>query len=47
MNVGIPGILVKTGKYMPGYENVEPPPTYVAENFDEAVKWIINRNNSS
>lgn len=37
--VGMKSILVKTGKYLP-HVVVDPPPTLLAENFAEAVKWI-------
>lgn len=39
MNVGMKGILVKTGKYLPSVV-VDPPPTATLENFSAAVDWI-------
>ncbi|CAD7079411.1 unnamed protein product [Hermetia illucens] len=39
MNVGMKGILVKTGKYLPSVV-VDPPPTATLENFSAAVHWI-------
>lgn len=43
MNIGMGGILVKTGKYLP-HIVVEPPPTVITENFDKAVDWIIKND---
>nr|XP_045626068.1 haloacid dehalogenase-like hydrolase domain-containing protein 2 [Procambarus clarkii] len=44
MNAGLLGILVKTGKYRPGDEStVDPKPSYIAENFAQAVDYIISR----
>ncbi|EDV31165.2 uncharacterized protein Dana_GF15224 [Drosophila ananassae] len=43
MSVGMQGILVKTGKYLPGVVP-SPPPTALVENFSEAVDWIIQKN---
>ncbi|XP_020807851.1 haloacid dehalogenase-like hydrolase domain-containing protein 2 [Drosophila serrata] len=43
MSVGMQGILVKTGKYLPDV-NPSPPPTALVENFSEAVDWIIEKN---
>ncbi|XP_075145270.1 haloacid dehalogenase-like hydrolase domain-containing protein 2 [Haematobia irritans] len=40
MNVGLKGIQVKTGKYLPDVV-AEPPPTVMVENFSEAVNWIL------
>ncbi|KAK8725143.1 hypothetical protein OTU49_010719 [Cherax quadricarinatus] len=43
MNAGLHGILVKTGKYRPGDEStVNPKPSYVAENFAQAVDHILS-----
>lgn len=42
MNVGMKGILVKTGKYI---ENIEStavnPPTKVIDSFADAVDWLL------
>lgn len=42
MNVGMKGILVKTGKYI---ENIEKKytnkPTHIADSFAAAVDWLI------
>ncbi|TMW49296.1 hypothetical protein DOY81_005596 [Sarcophaga bullata] len=43
MNVGLKGIQVKTGKYLPDVV-AEPPPTALVENFSEAVDWILKNN---
>ncbi|XP_073823565.1 haloacid dehalogenase-like hydrolase domain-containing protein 2 [Musca autumnalis] len=40
MKVGLKGIQVKTGKYLPDVV-AEPPPTVLVENFSEAVNWIL------
>lgn len=40
MKVGLKGIQVKTGKYLPDVV-VETPPTVLVENFSEAVDWIL------
>ncbi|MFQ5775499.1 MAG: TIGR01458 family HAD-type hydrolase [Kiloniellaceae bacterium] len=41
---GIPGILVRTGKYRPGdEERVDPPPTAVAADLAEALAWVLER----
>ncbi|XP_037712416.1 haloacid dehalogenase-like hydrolase domain-containing protein 2 [Drosophila subpulchrella] len=45
MSVGMQGILVKTGKYLPDVKP-SPPPTALVENFAEAVDWIIKKNKS-
>jgi len=45
MSVGMQGILVKTGKYLPDVKP-SPPPTALVENFSEAVDWIIQKNKS-
>ncbi|XP_045102925.1 haloacid dehalogenase-like hydrolase domain-containing protein 2 isoform X2 [Portunus trituberculatus] len=43
MKAGLAGILVKTGKYRLGDEGqAEPSPSYVAEDFPQAVDFIIN-----
>uniref|UniRef100_A0A1B0C946 Phospholysine phosphohistidine inorganic pyrophosphate phosphatase n=1 Tax=Lutzomyia longipalpis TaxID=7200 RepID=A0A1B0C946_LUTLO len=39
MKLGMKGILVKTGKYLPDTE-CSPPPTTVLDNFAAAVDWI-------
>ncbi|KAH8395592.1 hypothetical protein KR222_001690 [Zaprionus bogoriensis] len=42
MEVGLQGILVKTGKFLPdALANLAKPPTAVVENFAEAVDWIL------
>lgn len=41
MAVGMKGILVKTGKYLPGAENIQPSPTAVVDNFSQAVDLIL------
>lgn len=43
MWVGLKGIQVKTGKYLPDVV-VEPPATALVENFSEAVDWILKNN---
>ncbi|KAH8412231.1 hypothetical protein KR009_000594 [Drosophila setifemur] len=45
MSVGMQGILVKTGKYLPDVFP-SPPPTALLDNFAEAVDWIIKKNNA-
>lgn len=44
MNVGMKGILVKTGKYI---ENIETKhtkqPTHIADSFAAAVDWLIGK----
>lgn len=43
MNVGMKGILVKTGKYINNIEGKYPnKPTKIADSFAEAVDWLIN-----
>lgn len=39
MNVGMKGILVKTGKYLPDVK-IDHPPTALLDNFAEAVKFL-------
>lgn len=41
MDAGMQAILVKTGKYRP---EVAAQPTFLAENFAEAVDWLIEQN---
>ncbi|XP_064553492.1 haloacid dehalogenase-like hydrolase domain-containing protein 2 isoform X3 [Drosophila montana] len=42
MQVGLQGILVKTGKFLPdALAAISPPPTAVVKNFAEAVDWIL------
>jgi len=42
MDVGMMGILVKTGKYLDGDEHkIEPPPTAVCDDFPAAVEFIL------
>ena len=41
LNAGMHGILVKTGKYRQNDENKIDNPTYVAENFADAVDFIV------
>lgn len=45
MQLGLKGIQVKTGKYLPNV--VTPPPTALVENFSEAVNWIITKNSEA
>lgn len=43
MKAGLAGILVKTGKYRQGDEShAEPSPSHVAQDFPQAVNFIIN-----
>lgn len=43
MKAGLAGILVKTGKYRLGDEDqVKPSPSYVAQDFPQAVDFIIS-----
>ena len=45
MACGIAGILVRTGKYRAGDENlIDPPPTAVVADFAEAVAWVLARS---
>ncbi|KAK1947355.1 Haloacid dehalogenase-like hydrolase domain-containing protein 2 [Phytophthora citrophthora] len=45
MVLGMHGVLVQTGKYRSGDEaKIDPPPSYVAEGFPNAVEWILERN---
>ncbi|XP_002067164.2 haloacid dehalogenase-like hydrolase domain-containing protein 2 [Drosophila willistoni] len=46
MSLGMQGVLVKTGKYLPDVE-VTPPPTALVDNFSNAVDWIIEKNSKS
>ncbi|XP_036340954.1 haloacid dehalogenase-like hydrolase domain-containing protein 2 isoform X2 [Rhagoletis pomonella] len=46
MQLGLKGIQVKTGKYLPNVV-VDPPPTALVENFSEAVDWIITENSET
>ncbi|KAM8716493.1 hypothetical protein ACLKA7_003381 [Drosophila subpalustris] len=47
MNVGLQGILVKTGKFLPeALAGMATPPTAVVENFAEAVDWILCKRNA-
>lgn len=42
MNVGIKGILVKTGKYIENIETKYPnKPTKIAASFSDAVDWLL------
>jgi HAD superfamily hydrolase (TIGR01458 family) len=44
MVLGMPGVLVRTGKYRPGDEDtVEPAPTVVLDDLPAAVRWILER----
>ncbi|XP_011189365.2 haloacid dehalogenase-like hydrolase domain-containing protein 2 [Zeugodacus cucurbitae] len=43
MKLGLKGIQVKTGKYLPNIAVTEQP-TVIVENFSEAVDWIIKSN---
>lgn len=42
MRIGMKGVLVKTGKYLPTV-SIDPAPTVVLENFSEAVDWIASQ----
>jgi len=45
MELGMRGILVKTGKYREGDENkLEHPVTQVCQNFANAAQWILENN---
>ncbi|XP_031622085.1 haloacid dehalogenase-like hydrolase domain-containing protein 2 isoform X2 [Contarinia nasturtii] len=45
MNVGIKGILVKTGKYIANIEDKYPnKPTKIVDSFADAVDWLISEN---
>ncbi|XP_034098575.1 haloacid dehalogenase-like hydrolase domain-containing protein 2 [Drosophila albomicans] len=47
MAVGLQGILVKTGKFLPdALAALSTPPTAVVENFAEAVDWLLCKINS-
>lgn len=41
MNAGMMAILVRTGKYRQNDESKIKNPTYVAENFENAVEFIL------
>lgn len=42
ISAGLSGILLKTGKYLPGAENkVSPPPTAVLADLAAAAEWIL------
>jgi len=42
LKAGIPGILVRTGKYHPGDEKMlDQPPTHIASDLTAAVAWIL------
>ena len=41
MKAGFQGILVKTGKYRQGDENKINVPTFVADDFNAAVEYIL------
>lgn len=44
-NVGIRGILVRTGKYTPKDEqNSKVKPFLIVDNFHEAIEWIADHN---
>ncbi|XP_039950772.1 haloacid dehalogenase-like hydrolase domain-containing protein 2 [Bactrocera neohumeralis] len=43
MKIGLKGIQVKTGKYLPNI-TVPDQPTVIVENFSKAVDWIIKTN---
>ncbi|KAE8906059.1 hypothetical protein PF005_g24079 [Phytophthora fragariae] len=48
MALGLRGVLVQTGKYRSGdEEKIDPPPSYVATGFPDAVEWILKQNTSS
>lgn len=45
MNVGMKGILVKTGKYITGIETkYSQKPTNICNSFADAVNWLIEEN---
>lgn len=45
MNVGLKGILVKTGKYIDKIEEKYPnKPTKIVDTFADAMEWLINEN---
>eukprot|EP00644_Phytophthora_capsici_P018717 jgi/Phyca11/12470/fgenesh1_pm.PHYCAscaffold_182_\ len=47
MMLGMNGVLVQTGKYRRGDEaKIDPSPSYVAEDFPNAVEWILERLNN-
>lgn len=42
MNVGMKGVLVKTGKYIENIEDKYPnKPAHIADSFASAVDWLI------
>ena len=47
MAVGLAGILVRTGKYVPGAERqIDPPPSAVADDLAAAVDWLLSGQTS-
>ncbi|EDW02790.1 haloacid dehalogenase-like hydrolase domain-containing protein 2 [Drosophila grimshawi] len=47
MKVGLQGVLVKTGKFLPdALAAMSTPPTAVVTNFSEAVDWVLCKNRS-
>lgn len=44
MEAGLPGILVRTGKYHPGAERrLSKPPSFIAEDLGAAVEWLLGQ----
>ena len=47
MHCGLQGILVQTGKYLPGdEEHIEPVPTALLSDFPAAVEWLLQARTS-
>lgn len=45
MNIGMKGILVKTGKYIDNIEcRYEKQPTSIVETFSDAVDFLLDQN---
>lgn len=44
INAGMNGILVKTGKYRPNDESKISSPIYVADDFSQAVEFILKNH---
>jgi HAD superfamily hydrolase (TIGR01458 family) len=46
--IGVPGVLVRSGKYRQGDEaRIDPPPGAVVANLPAAVDWVLSRKNQS
>jgi ribonucleotide monophosphatase NagD (HAD superfamily) len=46
--IGVPGVLVRSGKYRPGDEaRIDPPPSAVVDDLPAAVQWVLARVNQS